>query len=188
TQAWDYAEYFYDVKAWIPKNLVIMNKEAFDELPDAPQDAVMEAADRARERSWSIVQDILERAVRELKEQGMTIVEPGDEIMQEFREVGEELTRQGKGEAGERGIGALNAYHEMQEDQYTGLSGPICSMMQSARRALAALRRLCALLALICLAGIALIILAGVLGRMVGILVPDTATISGMLLGMTVFL
>src|SRR5699024_733528 len=61
-------------------------------------------------------------------------------------------------------------------------------MMQSARRAVAALRRLCALLALICLAGIALIILAGVLGRMVGILVPDTATISGMLLGMTVFL
>src|SRR5699024_6738661 len=65
TQAWDYAEYFYDVKAWIPKNLVIMNKEAFDELPDAQQDAVMEAADRARERSWSIVQDILERDVRE---------------------------------------------------------------------------------------------------------------------------
>jgi len=61
-------------------------------------------------------------------------------------------------------------------------------MIKAIRRVLAGLRWLCGLLAILSLAGIALVILAGALGRLVGILVPVTTIISGMLLGMTIFL
>src|SRR5258708_14705181 len=50
SQAWDYLQYYYDTQAFLPQNMVIVNKDAFAKLDAATQKAVHEAARPAEPR------------------------------------------------------------------------------------------------------------------------------------------
>ena len=68
TKAWEVVKNYYDTQAWLPKNVVFVNKEAFDALDKPSQDAVMKAAADAEARGWktSRGEDLLvHRAARE---------------------------------------------------------------------------------------------------------------------------
>ena len=43
SKAWETMSHFYDAQAWIPKNLTIVNKAAFDALDKPTQDALTES-------------------------------------------------------------------------------------------------------------------------------------------------
>jgi TRAP-type C4-dicarboxylate transport system substrate-binding protein len=51
-EVWDRMSYFYDTRAWIPKNVTLMNKAAFEQLEKSMQDAVLSAAEAAEARGW----------------------------------------------------------------------------------------------------------------------------------------
>ncbi|MEM8760942.1 MAG: TRAP transporter substrate-binding protein, partial [Pseudomonadota bacterium] len=53
TKAWDYLSHYYDVKAWLPKNIVVANVRALRSLDEATQKAVMDAAAAAQARGWA---------------------------------------------------------------------------------------------------------------------------------------
>ena len=44
TKAWEVVKNYYDTQAWLPKNIVIVNKKAYDALDKATQDALRKAA------------------------------------------------------------------------------------------------------------------------------------------------
>ena len=46
-EVWDRMSYFYDTRAWIPKNVTLMNKAAFEQLEKSMQDAVLSVAEAA---------------------------------------------------------------------------------------------------------------------------------------------
>ncbi len=48
SKAWESVDHFYDTQAWIPKNMTIVNKAAFDALDKPAQDAVLKAARRRK--------------------------------------------------------------------------------------------------------------------------------------------
>ena len=50
--AWNGMKYYYKVNAWIPKNIVFINKSVFAALPPAQQKTLMANAARAEERGW----------------------------------------------------------------------------------------------------------------------------------------
>jgi TRAP-type C4-dicarboxylate transport system substrate-binding protein len=52
SKAWDFLTHYHDTQAWLPKNMVIVNKSAFDALNDAEKTAVLEAAATAETRGW----------------------------------------------------------------------------------------------------------------------------------------
>ena len=52
TKAWETMSHYYDTQAWIPKNVVIVSKAAFDKLDAASKAAVMKAAADAEARGW----------------------------------------------------------------------------------------------------------------------------------------
>lgn len=52
TSAWNGMKYYYKVNAWIPKNIVFINKRAFAALPSAQQKTLLADAARAEERGW----------------------------------------------------------------------------------------------------------------------------------------
>lgn len=52
TAAWSFFRHYYKVSAWIPKNIVFMNKKAFDGLDAATQKALLAAAQEAETRGW----------------------------------------------------------------------------------------------------------------------------------------
>src|ERR1700738_2834116 len=51
-EVWDRMAYFYDTRAWIPKNVTLVNKTAFDRLDKPIQDSVLKGAAAAATRGW----------------------------------------------------------------------------------------------------------------------------------------
>jgi TRAP-type C4-dicarboxylate transport system substrate-binding protein len=52
TKTYESIKTFYDTQAWLPKNAVIVNQQAFGALDKATQDAVLKAAADAEVRGW----------------------------------------------------------------------------------------------------------------------------------------
>ncbi|WP_117238381.1 TRAP transporter substrate-binding protein [Thermus sediminis] len=110
SQAWDFARYFYDVKAWIPKNMVVIGRRAFESLPPQDREALLQAARRAEERGWRLSQEQETRAMQTLAGRGMQVVKPSSQLMADFKRVGEAMVLEWQRQAGATGIRVYRQY------------------------------------------------------------------------------
>jgi len=110
SKAWDFVDYYTDIKAWLPKNIVVVNRRAFDKLDKDVQTAVLQAAKRAETRGWKMSKKETAAKTAILKENGMNVVEPSKELMTGLKEVGQTMLVEWKKEAGEDGAALLEAY------------------------------------------------------------------------------
>lgn len=55
SKVWEQVKFYYEVNAWLPKNVVIVSQKAFDKLAKTAQGAVLKAAAAAEERGWKPV-------------------------------------------------------------------------------------------------------------------------------------
>ena len=92
SHAWEHLKYFYDIRAWFPKNIVIANKPRFEALSPAARAAVMLAARGAEERGWAASEAASVAALRELADHGMHVETPGFEIRKDLRRYGEKFS------------------------------------------------------------------------------------------------
>ena len=53
--AWDYSTHFYDLNAYVPKNVTYINTRLFESLPQDQQEAIMIAAAAAEARGWAMM-------------------------------------------------------------------------------------------------------------------------------------
>ncbi len=88
SKAWDYVTVYTPINAWVPKNVVVVNKDAFDALDDATKTAVMDAAAAAETRGWDMSREETETMTAELKNNGMTVVEPSAELLEGLNAIG----------------------------------------------------------------------------------------------------
>jgi TRAP-type C4-dicarboxylate transport system substrate-binding protein len=91
-QVWDHLKYFYDIKAWFPKNLVLVNKARFDALSPEQREAVRKAAKAAEDRGWAASEAAAAGALKELAAHGMHIESPGFEFRNELRRYGDKFS------------------------------------------------------------------------------------------------
>jgi TRAP-type C4-dicarboxylate transport system substrate-binding protein len=91
SKAWDFLSHYTPINAWVPKNIVVVNIAAFNALDEETQAAVLEAAERAEERGWNMSRREAEEKTQELAENGITIVEPSQELKDGLAKVGVEL-------------------------------------------------------------------------------------------------
>jgi len=73
SQAWDFSKYYYDVQAFIPKNVAMVNARAFAKLSPASQKAVMDAAAAAEKRGWDEARKQTSTLTQTLASKGMTV-------------------------------------------------------------------------------------------------------------------
>ena len=112
SKAWDFLSHYTDIQAWIPKNVVVVNKRAFRRLDETTQTAVLEAAAAAETRGWEMSKAETDAKVAILKENGITIVQPSDELMAGLREIGAQMLVNWKEKAGDTGAAVLEAYQQ----------------------------------------------------------------------------
>ena len=105
-QAWDYVSHYTDIKAWIPKNVVVVNKRAFRRLSDAQQQVILHAAAKAEEKAWKGVRETAAEDTATLAENGIEVSEPSEQLMQEFQKIGDVMIREWEEEAPEE-VGAI---------------------------------------------------------------------------------
>lgn len=110
SQSWDYVSHYTDVQAWIPKNMVIVNKRAFRRLDKPLQTALLAAAEKAETRGWEIAIQETKEKTAELAAHGMTVTEPSEVLMTELKKVGENMATEWAEEAGSKGKALLEEY------------------------------------------------------------------------------
>ncbi|MCY0147891.1 TRAP transporter substrate-binding protein [Hoeflea sp. G2-23] len=90
-KAWDYVSHYTPINAWVPKNIVVVNKAAFDALDDATRAAVLEAAAAAEKRGLEMSMKETDAQTAVLKENGMVVVEPSTELLEGLMKIGEQM-------------------------------------------------------------------------------------------------
>lgn len=107
---WEHVGYFYDVQGWLPRNMVVVNKEAWEGLDDATREIVLAAAAGAEERAWAKAEELAGWYVEQFKEKGMDVPPVSDAVQARLQEVGEQLLSEWLEKAGDRGAAAVAAY------------------------------------------------------------------------------
>ena len=108
--AWDYVSHYTPVNAWLPKNVVVVSRRAFDALDEEVQAAVMEAAQAAEARGWEMSRAEGEAQTAVMAENGMTIEEPSEALTAGLREIGAEMLASLEADTSESTAVVLEAY------------------------------------------------------------------------------
>jgi TRAP-type C4-dicarboxylate transport system substrate-binding protein len=110
SKAWDFVTYYTDIQAWLPKNIVVVNKKAFRKLNKKDQEAILTAAKAAEARGWKMSKKETAEKTAILKENGMTVVTPSPELMAGLKAIGASMLEEWKKQAGPEGTVLLEAY------------------------------------------------------------------------------
>ncbi len=110
SQAWDFLTHYYDVNAFLPQNVVIVNKAAFAALPADVQKAITDAAARAEERGWKMSEDLNAGYKKTLAEKGIKVLPATDAMKAELKQIGETMAAEWARRAGADGEAVLKAY------------------------------------------------------------------------------
>jgi TRAP-type C4-dicarboxylate transport system substrate-binding protein len=113
SKSWETMTHYYDTQAWLPKNVVFVNKAAFDALDRPSQDAVRKAAAAAETRGWKLSEEKTSWYVDQLKQKGMKVQPPGDALKSGLHKIGEQLTADWLKKAGADGQAVIDAYKKM---------------------------------------------------------------------------
>jgi TRAP-type C4-dicarboxylate transport system substrate-binding protein len=112
SKVWESLTHFYDTQAWLPKNMIVVNKEAFEALDKPAQEAIRKAAQAAEERGWRISAEKTRWYTDQLAAKGMKVQPPSDALKAGFQKVGEQLTADWLKKAGAEGQAVVDAYRK----------------------------------------------------------------------------
>jgi len=111
-KVWESLTHFYEVDAWLPRNYVMVNLEAWNGLDESTQN-VMEGCSIVAEYAgdWRSIQ-YTDFTLNELAKNGMTVGPAGESLTAELKAFGEIMTSEwlvASGDAGQAIIDAFNA-------------------------------------------------------------------------------
>jgi len=102
--------YFYDIAAWFPKNMVIVNKDAWNKLDSATKKLVMSEAAVAEKKGWELSKKGNVADKKALSDAGMKVGKVNSALEKHFQKVGATMADEWKAKAGSRGASVLAAY------------------------------------------------------------------------------
>ena len=92
SHAWEQLKYFYDIHAWYPKNIVLVNQAAYAALDARTQEGLRNAAAAAEVRGWQLSQAAEAASLTELAAHGMHLDSVDFEFRTEMRRYGERFS------------------------------------------------------------------------------------------------
>jgi len=110
SKLYEHLKYYYDTQAWLPKNAVLVNKEAFDKLDKPTQDAVLKAAADAEARGLAASKKVNVDTLEKLKANGMQVVTPSPQLKADLKKVGDTMLKEWLEKAGSEGKALMDAF------------------------------------------------------------------------------
>ncbi|MEM9578597.1 MAG: TRAP transporter substrate-binding protein [Pseudomonadota bacterium] len=109
-KVWESLSHYYAADAWLPRNHMLVNKEAWDGLDEATQNVINGCAVLAEYAGdWRSVQ-YNEFTVNQLALNGMTTGRVSPELEAELKAIGEQMTAEWLESAGDRGKAIVDAF------------------------------------------------------------------------------
>ncbi len=110
SQVWESLTHFYEVDAWLPRNIIFANKQAWEALDEAQQTALRDCGAEAKAAGLQRSRDYTDFTLDGLREGGMIVQRAGDELMEGLREIGATMTEEWLENAGDTGRAVIEAY------------------------------------------------------------------------------
>jgi len=109
-KVWEHLSHYYKVNAWLPRNYVMVNTQAWDGLDDATKAGIQKAADETGAACNAKSADLANFYFEELEKNGMTVADAGPEFLAELEKIGAKMTAEWLATAGDDGQAILDAY------------------------------------------------------------------------------
>jgi TRAP-type transport system periplasmic protein len=109
SQAWDYLTHFYDVQAFLPQNVVVVNKAAYDALSPDVKKALSDASATAEARGWKMSEDLNTGYKKGLADKGIKVLQPTAVMKAELAAIGKTMGAEWAKRAGTAGEAILKA-------------------------------------------------------------------------------
>jgi TRAP-type C4-dicarboxylate transport system substrate-binding protein len=100
SKAENYLTHYIDTQAWLPRNIVFVNKEAFGKLSAVEQKAVLDAAKTAEARGWQLSIDEMTIKTAALKANGIIVAPPTPQLKAGLAKIGDTIAAEWKKSAG----------------------------------------------------------------------------------------
>ena len=93
-KVWQRFKYFYEVRAWFPKNLSFVSTKAFNALDDTTKKAVLGAAQAAEDSGWQLSEKVSADAMAELQRNQIQVNPTPLHLAPYLKRFGERFTRE----------------------------------------------------------------------------------------------
>jgi TRAP-type transport system periplasmic protein len=109
---YEHVKYWYDTQAWLPKNVVLVNKSAFDALDGPTKQALLKAGAEAETRGWAASKKANTESLDKLKAGGMQILPPSPQLKDDMKKVGDTMIKEWVDKAGAEGKQLVDAFKQ----------------------------------------------------------------------------
>lgn len=99
TEAWEFSNHYYDVQAWLPKNMIFVNQAAFNRLNEDTQAKVLELGLEAEARGWEMSEQVFAETTAALAER-LDSQPPSSVLRQQLEDIGARMAEDWAGNAG----------------------------------------------------------------------------------------
>ncbi|MEP1521849.1 TRAP transporter substrate-binding protein [Ascidiaceihabitans sp.] len=110
-KVWEHLSHYYKVNAWLPRNYVMVNAQAWDALDDDTKAGIQKAADETGASCAAKSEELANFYFEELAKNGMSVEDAGPEFLAELKAIGEKMTAEWLETAGADGQKILDAYN-----------------------------------------------------------------------------
>ena len=109
-KVWEHLNHFYVVDAWLPRNIVFVNHDAWEGLSDEVKGVMESCAATAKANGLQRSKDYTQFTLDGLKEGGMSVEPASDTLMEELRAIGATMTEEWLEGAGDAGRAVVEEY------------------------------------------------------------------------------
>lgn len=109
-KAWEYLKYFYDTQAWLPRNVIIINKGDYAKLDKKEQGCISSVGAKIATQATNKSHKLADWYLAQFRKHGMTVVEPDKKLMGELKKVGATMTTDWLKNAGKTGDAVIAKY------------------------------------------------------------------------------
>jgi len=109
-KVWESLTHFYEVDAWMPRNYIFVNIDAWEGLSEDVQDVVLGCAGLAEYAGLWRAKEYTQFTISGLAANGMEVGPPSDKLASQLRDVGETMTEEWLEAAGETGQAIVEEY------------------------------------------------------------------------------
>jgi len=110
SKIWESLSHYHTVNAWLPKNMLVVNRKEFDRLDPPTRAIVVRLAAEAERKGWEKMHAFNEESIAILARNGMRIVSPTPQLMADMRKIGEAMVAEWLQQTGSDGRQIIDAF------------------------------------------------------------------------------
>ncbi len=112
-KVWEQLSYFYDTQAWLPRNYVFANKDAYSGLSDQAKNCLKSSAMLAEAAGTTRARELTGWYLTQLAANGMTVQPPSDALAADLAGIGATMSKEWAEAAGAEGAAIVDAFKAM---------------------------------------------------------------------------